>query len=122
MPHRVFLVDDSPLMLELYGELIEMQADMSLAGTAGSGHEALETLPQAQADVALVDVSMPHMSGLELVERIAKAVPGLPCILFSAHSGDSYARRAIEAGARGYVEKGDPAALLAAVRGTLDGV
>jgi two-component system response regulator DesR len=119
MPHRVFLVDDSPLMLELYGELIDMQPDMALAGTASSGAEALSRLPGMSADVALVDVSMPAMSGLELVGRLGESVPGLPCILFSAHSGDAYARRAMEAGARGYVEKGDPAALLAAVRDAL---
>ena len=119
MRRRVFIVDDSPLMLELYGELIEMQPDMALAGTASSAEEALAAIPGADADIALVDVSMPRMSGLELVGRLVAVVPGLPCLIFSAHSGEAYARGAKDVGALGYVEKGDPTALLAAVREVL---
>ncbi len=119
MRRRVFLVDDSPLMLELYGELIEMQPDLALAGTASSGEEALASISAAGADIALVDVSMPKMNGLELVGRLGTAAPGLPCLLFSAHAGEAYASRAQEVGAMGYVEKGDQTALLAAVRTAL---
>lgn len=119
MRRRVFIVDDSPLMLELYGELIEMQPDMALAGTASSAEEALAAIPTAAADIALVDVSMPRMSGIELVSRLVAAVPGLPCLVFSAHAGEAYARGAKEVGAFGYIEKGDPTALLAAMREVL---
>ena len=121
MRRRVFLVDDSPLMLELFGELIEMQADLTLAGTAASGEEALTALPRVPCDLALIDVSMPKMNGLELAERLQTTVPGLPCLLFSAHAGEAYERRSREVGARGYVEKGDPAALLTAIRTALGG-
>jgi two-component system uhpT operon response regulator UhpA len=121
MRRRVFLVDDSPLMRELFGELIEMQEDLALAGTAASAEEALGVLPELPCDLALIDVSMPEMNGLELAERLRRELPALPTLLFSAHTGETYARRAREAGARGYVEKGNPAALLAAIRGALRG-
>jgi DNA-binding NarL/FixJ family response regulator len=121
MPRRVFLVDDSPLMLELYGELIEMQPDLILAGTASSAEEALREIPTAAADLALVDVSLPGVNGIELVGRLGSAVPGLPCVLFSAHSGELYEERAREVGALGYIEKGDPAALLNTLRDALGG-
>jgi DNA-binding NarL/FixJ family response regulator len=121
MRRRVFLVDDSPLMLELYSELIEMQPDLALAGTATSAEEALRDIPESAADLALVDVSLPGLNGIELVGRLGAEVPGLPCILFSAHSVEIYEQRAREVGALGYIEKGDPAALLSTLRGALDG-
>jgi DNA-binding NarL/FixJ family response regulator len=98
-----------------------MQLDFALAGTASSAEEALRQIPAAGADLALVDVSLPGVNGIELVGRLGSEVPGLPCVLFSAHAGEIYEERAKEVGALGYIEKGDPAALLSTLRGALGG-
>jgi DNA-binding NarL/FixJ family response regulator len=120
MRRRVFLVDDTPLMRELFGELIELQPDLALAGTAASGEEALTVFPDVACDLALVDVSMPGMNGIDLVARLRELRPDFPCVLFSAHTGEVYARRAREVGAAGYVEKGDAALLLSTIREALE--
>ncbi|HYE95835.1 MAG TPA: response regulator transcription factor [Rubricoccaceae bacterium] len=113
---KVFLVDDSPLIVELLSDLVASQPDLSVSGTAQSGEEALRKIPASDCDLVLVDVSMPRMNGLELIGHLQRLRPDLPCLVVSAHSGESYVREAREAGAVGYVEKENPDALLEAIR------
>lgn len=120
-PATVFIVDDFPPLREMIAECLELESDLAVCGAAGSGEEALATLPPEGCDLALVDVSMPGMNGIELVRRLAELRPEIPCLMFSGHVEAVYVRDALEAGARGYVMKGDPDALVEAVRRVIGG-
>ena len=90
-------------------------------GAAASAEEALQTLATPYPDLVLVDVSLPGMSGLKLVERLCGQRPGLRTLMVSGHGETLYARAALAAGACGFVTKDDPDQLLVAVRTVLGG-
>lgn len=72
-------------------------------------------------DLALVDISLPGMSGVELLTELGQLYPNLPCLVVSAHSHVSYAQQVLERGARGYVAKEDAIAIIEAIRQVLRG-
>lgn len=117
----VFIVDDFVLLHEMITEYLEMEPDLAVCGTAQSGEEALATLPERGCDLALVDVAMPGMNGIEFVRRLGELRPGFPCLMLSGHAEEVYVREAMAAGARGYVTKGDPDAIVGAIRCVLGG-
>ncbi|CAN5881838.1 hypothetical protein BH24DEI2_BH24DEI2_09970 [soil metagenome] len=90
-------------------------------GLAASAEDALQALPALRPDLVLVDVSLPGMSGLKLVERLCVQRPTLKTLMVSGHSETLYARAALSAGACGFVTKDDPDQLLDAVRTVLNG-
>jgi DNA-binding NarL/FixJ family response regulator len=120
MPHHVFIVEDHPLMREMMSAYVSDLPGVHVCGTARTAEEALDRLT-AQADLVLVDVALPGMNGIDLVGEIGARRPGLPCLVCSGHDEASYVRRALRAGARGYVEKGNPAELAEAIRCLLGG-
>jgi DNA-binding NarL/FixJ family response regulator len=103
---RVFCVDDHPVVLDGVAAIISLQPDMTLAGTAATGGEALERFVDARADVALVDLRLPDMTGFDLIKKIKAKSPNARIIVLSSHEGDVDIQRAMEAGAQGYVVKG----------------
>ena len=103
---RVFCVDDHPVVLDGVAAIISLQPDMTLAGTAATGGEALERFVEARADVALVDLRLPDMTGFDLIKKIKAKSPNARIIVLSSHEGDVDIQRAMEAGAQGYVVKG----------------
>ena len=109
---RVLVVDDHPIVREGIGQLLAGQPDLALCGEAtdvSSGRRAaLELVP----DVAVIDLSLGRQSGLELIEALARELPGLPMLALSMHDESLYARRALQAGARGYIMKQEGTALL----------
>ncbi len=118
MAFQLFLVDDHAWLLEMQARSLNLEPDFEVVGTALSAEAALDGLPNS-ADLALVDLTLPGMSGLDLIRALADLRPGLPCIVLSAYPGVEHAAAARDAGAVDYVEKGDPKALLAAIRQTL---
>jgi DNA-binding NarL/FixJ family response regulator len=72
-------------------------------------------------DLILVDISLPGKNGIALVEEMRKKQPNLRCLIVSGHEESVYVRQALKAGARGYVMKGDPDAILRAIRHVIDG-
>jgi DNA-binding NarL/FixJ family response regulator len=82
----------------------------------GRGEEALRQLPTTQANLILVDIALPQMSGIDVISTIHTQWPQLPMVAFSGHQESNYVRRALDAGARGFVAKGDPYELLTAIR------
>ncbi len=122
MPARIFIVEDHPIMREMVREfLAEDASDLEVCGMAETGEEALEHLDGAEADLALIDVSLPGMTGIDLVKELLARRPGLPCVLYSGHGEAAYIERGLAAGARGYLLKGDPYELVGAIRQVLDG-
>jgi len=121
MTSTVFIVDDSEPLRELVGEYLDLEPDLSVCGVAASGEEALVSLDGQSCDLVLIDVSMPGMDGLTLAGRLRARAPGLRCLMYSAHAGEDHERQAREAGAAGFVTKGNPQALLTAIRQIVSG-
>ncbi len=104
---RVFLVDDHPLVREWLTNLINQQPDLVVCGEADEAPQALEAIATLQPQVAIVDLSLKHGSGLELVKDIDTSCPDVAVIVLSMHDELLYAERSFRAGARGYVMKRD---------------
>ena len=121
MPHRIFIVEDHPMMRRMLHDYIQAEPDLEVCGTAATGAEALVALADLAADLVVVDMSMPKMSGVDLVETLLARQPDLSCLMYSGHSELSYVERARAAGARGYVLKGGPDELPQAIRRVLAG-
>lgn len=111
MPHRIFIVEDHDWAREALVSLINLEEDLTVCGEAVNTAEALAALP-ADADLVIVDLAMPGGSGLQLLKDIRERWPDLPTIVFSGKPALEYEDAAREAGATGYVEKGDAMGLL----------
>jgi DNA-binding NarL/FixJ family response regulator len=119
---RLLLVDDHTIVREGLKRILEATPEAWAVTEEGSGFRALERLQQVGFDLAIVDLSMPGMSGLELIGRIRRGWPQLPVLVLSMHAEEAYALRAFKAGAKGYVTKDSaPEELLSAVRKVLRG-
>jgi len=103
---RVLCVDDHMVVREGIAAIINLQADMMLAGAAATGTEALEQFVELRPDVLLVDLQLPDMSGFDLIKKIKDKSPNARIVVLSSHEGDVDIQRALEAGAQGYVVKG----------------
>lgn len=119
---RIFIVEDHRMMREAYQLLLEMEPDLEVCGSAATGEEALSALKSTATDLVLVDVSLPGISGIELVKALQKSHPDLPTLVISGHDETVYADQALRAGARGYLDKkGLSHIMLDAIRQVLDG-
>src|ERR1700736_2703953 len=103
---RVLCVDDHPVVRDGLAAIINLQPDMTLAGAAGTGGEALKQFVELRPDVLLVDLQLPDMSGFDLIKKIKDKSPNARIVVLSSHEGDVDIQRALEAGAQGYVVKG----------------
>lgn len=103
---RLFLVDDHPVVRAGLRHFLEAYDPFSVVGEAGSGKEALRLLASADADLALVDIAMEEMDGIELTRQLKERDPELHVLIVSMHNDTHYVRAALEAGASGYLVKG----------------
>jgi DNA-binding NarL/FixJ family response regulator len=103
---RVLCVDDHAVVRDGIAAIINLQRDMTLAGAAATGGEALERFFELRPDVTLVDLQLPDMSGFDLIKKIKDKSPNARIIVLSSYDGDVDIQRALEAGAQGYVAKG----------------
>ena len=114
---RVFLADDHPVVREGLKRLLLEHPDITVTGEASTGDQVLSGLDAGSVDVLLLDVSMPGPGFLELMRRLRTDHPDLRVLVLSVHPEDQYARRAVRAGAAGYLTKDQsPTELVAAVR------
>ena len=102
---RVVIVDDHAIVRAGLAALLGREPDIHIIGMAASGDEGLHLVAELTPDVAVLDYSLPGMTGVELCERIVREVPGVAPIILTTYLDDVVVRRAIEAGARAYVYK-----------------
>lgn len=102
---RILIIDDHPLLRQGLALSIEEDPSLEVVGQAADAEEALAAFDTLDPDLAVVDVSLPGMSGLELIKHLLAIKPELLVLVVSRHDEALYAERAIRAGARGYVMK-----------------
>ena len=105
MKNKVIIVDDHPLMRKGLALTLQTEGDMDITGQCDSAEAAMDMLETVDAEVAIVDISLPGMSGLELIKHLQVFKPEIKIVVVSRHDEALYAERAIRAGARGYVMK-----------------
>jgi DNA-binding NarL/FixJ family response regulator len=103
--YNIVLVDDHCLFREALKYVLDQPDCFNVIAEASNGKEFLEILNRTKADLALVDISMPLMNGIEATKEAIKRYPGLKVIALSMHSDDSYYYKMLEAGAHGFVPK-----------------
>jgi two-component system, NarL family, response regulator NreC len=104
MPIRLLLAEDHVMVRQALRVLLE-QAGMVVIGEASDGPEALQLAHTHQPEVAILDIAMPHLNGLETARRLREAVPQTKLIVLTMHTEESYVLEALQAGAVGYVLK-----------------
>lgn len=104
-PIRVLLADDNREFVEIIKEFIERQEDMSLVGVAYHGNEALELIYREEPDVVILDIIMPHLDGLGVLEKLQNVAQRPRIIIFTAFGQESMTQRAVNLGADYYLLK-----------------
>jgi DNA-binding NarL/FixJ family response regulator len=102
---RILTVDDHPLILEGIANVLQRQPDMEVVGEAADGFQAIEAFNKLRPDVALIDLQMPGMNGIDTIVAILEKWPGARCVVLTTYAGDVQAARALKAGAKGYLLK-----------------
>ena len=114
---RVILADDHTLVREGLRQLLGATADIRVEGEAANGDQALALVKANDYDLAVLDMSMPGLSGIELIKRLRLEKPRLRLLVLSMHGEAQYAARALKAGAAGYLTKDSASAqLVGAIR------
>ncbi len=117
VPIRVLIADDHPLVRQGVVAVVAAQSDMAVVGEAGDGREAVELFKKLRPDVALVDLGLPILDGIGVMEAIGAEFPGSRFIALTVYQGDEDIHRALQAGARAYLLKSAPSSqLVAAIR------
>jgi DNA-binding NarL/FixJ family response regulator len=104
-PSRILIVDDHPLVRAGLRALIEAEPDLTICGEVSNARDAIEMARDQEPDLALIDISLEDGSGIELIKRLKVHSPELKMLVCSMHDESLFAERAINAGARGYVNK-----------------
>jgi DNA-binding NarL/FixJ family response regulator len=119
---RILIADDHTMFREGIKEILGRHADLSVVAEAGDGHEAMSRIRDTEVDVILLDISMPGLSGLDILRDIVLERPRAAVLILSMHPEEQYAVRVLKAGAAGYLTKESAAEdLVAAIRTVASG-
>jgi len=119
---RIIIVDDHPMMRKGLTSTLGSDPGFEVVAQLGQAEELFELLPSTKPDLVLADVSLPGMSGIELVKNLVFQYPEIKVLVVSRHDETLYAERALRAGAKGYIMKFEPSEiLLEAVKRVLNG-
>jgi len=114
---NIFLTDDHEMVRQGIKALLEREADLQVISEAGNGRETLSKLAEFSPDLLVLDLMLPDMSGLDVLENAKKTMPGLLVIVLSMYDNKVYLMESLQRGADGYVIKGSSGAdLLKAIR------
>ncbi len=119
---QLLLVDDHEVLRSGLRMLLESQEDIQIVGEAGTAAEALEAVERLEPEVILLDIGLPDMSGIQVMERIREVKPDIAVVALTIHEDKEYFFKMLEAGATGYVPKrAAPEELLTAIRAAAQG-
>jgi DNA-binding NarL/FixJ family response regulator len=119
---RILLADDHTVMRAGLRLLLERQPDMVVIGEAADGRQAVALAEADKPDVAVIDIGMPNLNGIEATRQIVEKQPEIAVVILSMHSDESYVMRALKAGAKAYLLKDSAEAdLIRAVRSVGEG-
>ncbi len=119
---KVLLADDHSIVRAGLRRIVEESGDMEVVAEAADGREAIRLVRETSPDVAVIDISMPGLDGLEVVSQLHAHYPDLPALILTMHEEGQYVVRAIQAGAMGYMTKQSaPEQLLKAIRKIFEG-
>ncbi len=119
---RIVLVDDHPVMLDGYRNILAGQPGLEIGGTATNAADALTLVERTEPDLVITDLTLPGRSGLDLIKDLIAMRPDLRILVISMHDETLWAERCLKAGAKGYVMKeSDSATMLSAIRQVLEG-
>ena len=104
---RILTADDHALLRQGIAALVDLEPDMELVAQASTGREAIEQFRRHQPDITLMDLQMPDISGIEAMIAIRGEFPNARIIVLTTYAGDVQVVRALKAGARGYLLKGN---------------
>ena len=110
---RVVVAEDQGMVLGALAALLELEPDIKVVACAGDGKAALDAVFKMKPDVLVTDIEMPKMTGLEVAAQIRTSHPAVKTVILTTFARPGYLRRALDAGARGYLLKDRPAAELA---------
>ncbi len=114
---RILLADDHTVIRKGLRALLERQPEFSVVAEAADGREAVDGAEATNPDVAVIDIAMPNLNGIEAARRITERRPETAVVILSMHADEGYVLRALKAGARGYLLKDSPEdALIQAIR------
>lgn len=114
---RVLLVDDQTLVRKAFKRLLRSEDDVVVIGEASDGREAVLLARELKPDLVLMDIAMEGLNGIEATAMIVAQIPGVRVLALSGHKDEQYVRRALEAGASGYLAKScEPRELALAIR------
>ena len=113
MSIRLLIADDQALVRGALAALLDLEPDLEVVAEVGRGDEVIDAAKNSQPDVALLDVEMPGLDGIEAAAALRTAVPGVRVLMVTTFGRPGYLRRAMEAGAAGFVVKDTPATQLA---------
>jgi DNA-binding NarL/FixJ family response regulator len=102
---RILIADDHAIVRHGLKQIIEDSGEMRVVAEAASGIEALRGIREHECDVVLLDISLPDMSGVDVLKQVHAVKPHLPVLILSIYPEDQYAMRLIKAGASGYLTK-----------------
>src|SRR3954469_17684094 len=105
MPITVFVVDDHAVVREGLVALLATHLDIQIVGTAASGREAVAKVPKVKAQIAILDISMPELDGIETTRQLRAETPETAVIILSMHSDAQHVFHALKSGAKGYLLK-----------------
>jgi len=114
---KILIADDHAIVREGLKQILSNNPDMTVAGEASGGAQALEMIREGEWDVVLLDISMPDGNGLDTLKQLKKEKPDLPILMLSIYPEEQYAIRTIKAGVSGYLTKDSaPEELVEAIR------
>jgi DNA-binding NarL/FixJ family response regulator len=102
---RIFLADDHDLVRDGLKALLAGIPDILISGEAATGKELFERLKQGLPDVLVLDLSLPDISGIEIIRIMSREYPDVRVLVLSMHTGEEFILSAVKAGAKGYVPK-----------------
>lgn len=102
---KVFLVDDHKILREALIILLSQHETIEVAGEAADGIEALKNISRIQPDIAIVDISLPKLNGIDVASRLKQDYPQIKVIILTMHKSEEFIAKALQAGVKGYILK-----------------